>query len=213
MKKALLLITVFCFTAFPVINAQMTKGKILVGVSSTLNLSGYAWGSDFMNLNLSSTKYKSSSGDVTDPDKTNSFTILPKVGYLVIDNLAVGLDLIFSSYSTKYSDGDKDSESIFCAGPFVRYYYPLAQFSPYAELNGAIGTETDKYNYRGIDGDDKWSLKMFGAGIGAAMPLGDRVTFDVMAGYNYLTYKQEGEDETEIIGSLALKMGFIVFFR
>jgi outer membrane protein len=213
MKKALLIITVFYFSASVAINAQMNQGRILVGVSSSLNLSGYTWGSDFMNLNFSSTKYKSSSGSVSDPDKTTSFTILPKVGYIVIDNVAAGLDFIFSSFSIKYSGGDTESESIFCAGPFVRYYYPLTSFLPYAELNGAIGIETDKYDYGSISGDDKWNLIMFGGGVGAAVPLGERVTFDVLAGYNRLIYKQKGEDDKEITGSVALKMGFLVFFK
>jgi len=164
-----------------------------------------------MNLNFFSTKYKN--GTVSDPDKTTSFTIIPRVGYLLFHNFATGLDFIYSSWSTKYSNEDEDSESIFCVGPFIRYYYTLPKFSPYAEINGAIGTETDKYDYANLEGDDKWSLKMFGIGIGAAMPLGERVTFDALAGYNSISYKQKGEEEIEIIGSIGLKMGFTVFLR
>ncbi|HEY9006090.1 MAG TPA: porin family protein [Ohtaekwangia sp.] len=46
----------------------------------------------------------------------------PSVGYFVIDNLSVGLDLSLSSSKTDDGFGGDDKVKTFLAGPFVRYY-------------------------------------------------------------------------------------------
>ncbi len=209
MKKNLLFLIVMCFLTFPVLNAQLTKGRIMVGVSSTIHLSELgSSGTDLMGLGFVTAK------DNDDYNtKISYFNLLPKAGYFVIDNLAVGLDIIVSTMSQKdVQDDDKYTGSMLSVGPFVRYYYPLEKFYPFVELNVAFGTHKDKWTYGEGDDTEKYGLMTFGGGVGAAFPLGDRVTFDVMAGYTSMTYKDKENDYKETIGGIGLRMGFMVYF-
>ena len=225
MKKIILLITVFCFIAFQVINAQTDKGRMLNGISSTVNLSG--WGSDHLGLGFSSTKYVSSSGATSPATKTSFLNLIPKVGYFVIDNLAAGLDLTLSTYSTKNSDNSKSNGTLLCIGPFARYYIPMDKFSPFAEVNIGIGANNskNKSSTGSTLSEHKSGVFLLGLWAGMAMPLGDMVTFDAMLGYNHVTYKTKATSGTQIkslnlqsgdtkekVGTFGVKMGFVVFF-
>jgi outer membrane protein len=221
MKKILMLVTVFCFLAFQVINAQTDKGRIIVGISSTASLSGK--GSDIMGLGFSSTKYVSPSGTSSAADKSSFLNLIPKVGYFIIDNLAAGLDLTISTYATKYSDKTKSTGTLLCVGPFARYYVPLNldKFRPFAELNAGIGGTKSKYTSSSttLSSEHKSGVFLIGFWAGMAMPLGDRVTFDAMLGYNHVTYSTKATSETggsgktkEKTGTFGVKMGFVVFF-
>ena len=190
----------------------MEKGKIMVGVASTLSLG--VNGSDLMSLGFTTSKYKSSNY-TSDPYKSTCFNFMPKVGYLVIDNLAVGLNLwVSTSSETDTSDDDKYVENMFGIGPWARYYYPLEKFYPFLELN--LGVGSSKYQYNSSSDAEKYSAMIFGGGIGAAMPVGDRVTFDIMAGYSSVTSKEKDSssevDYKEVTGTIGITMGFIVYF-
>lgn len=61
--------------------------------------------------------------------KTNEFTIEPKVGYFVTENIAIGAKLGFGS--TKIGEVKSND---FTAGAFGRYYFtPASQFSVYGQ--------------------------------------------------------------------------------
>jgi hypothetical protein len=130
-----------------------------------------------------------------------------------MDNLVVGLEVMINSHMDKDSyDGDKYSRMIFGAGPFVRYYYPLEKVYPFAELETMFGSYKETYS----TDEYKEGMMMIGGGLGAALPIGDRVTFDAVAGYYHMTWNEEewGEgDETRkyITGGFGLKMGFSVY--
>ena len=54
----------------------------------------------------------------------------------------------------------------------------------------------------------------FGGGIGMAAPVSDRITFDVLVGYNSLTYKDKDDNDDNdrtVIGTFGIKLGFIIF--
>jgi hypothetical protein len=220
MKKILMLVTVFCFLAFQVINSQTNKGRIIVGISSTVNLGN--WGSDLMGLGFSGTKYVSPSGTSANAYKSSFLNLVPKVGYFIIENLAVGADLIVNTYSHKYPDNTKSSGTLLCIGPFGRYYLPMGKFSPFAEFNAGIGFNNSKQTRIPATGNSEHKSGVFLIGFwaGMAMPLGDRVTFDAMLGYNHVTYSTKVTAETggtsgkskEKTGTLGVKMGFVVFF-
>jgi outer membrane protein len=62
--------------------------------------------------------------------KTNQFTIEPKVGYFVTENIAIGAKLGFGS-SKEELDVKKNN---FTVGAFGRYYFtPASQFSVYGQ--------------------------------------------------------------------------------
>jgi len=215
MKKLFLLATIFCMLTAPFLKAQISQGNIMVGVSSVHQFSG-AWGSDFMALGFTSSKNISSTGTASEPDKEIGVVFLPKVGYLLTDNIAAGLEIITGYYNeTDGSDNDKYISTLISLGPFVRYYLLLDKFNPFVELNAGFGIEKNKYDAGSFENEYKYTLFSFGGGAGLVIPLGERVTFDVLAGYNNLTYKEKVEGETggkNKYGTFGLKMGFMVYF-
>ena len=128
------------------------------------------------------------------------------------DNLAAGLQAVVCGYTEKdleYDDTYK--ESMMGIGPFVRYYYPLDKFYPFAEAEFLFGTEKELWYVE----DEKTPFIMFGIMVGAALPLGDNVTFDAAAGYLRSSLKNtdvETEDEVRFITSgFCLRMGFTIY--
>jgi hypothetical protein len=206
MKKIYLLIPVICFLSIQSVNAQFEKGKIMAGVTSTLGIGDF--GTDLMSVGILSQKYKDDSGEGSDGQSGFGFNLLPRGGYFIMDNLAVGIDLLVGYYSEKdKDDGDKYSETTLAIGPFVRYYYPLENIYPFAEVGVGLGS----YKEKGESWDDKEGLFVIGAGIGAAKPLGENVMIDAMLGYSSQSWKQEDGDKY-IYGSIGLRVGFTLFF-
>ena len=173
-----------------------------------------------MNLGFSSIKNKSDADgfEESDPFKMTCINLLPKVGYFVVDNLALGLDVKISLSSEKYGgDNDKYSTRVFSAGPFVRYYIPTPKVLPFFEISGSFGAINYKNDYSDNtyweDTENKSSVMSFGGGIGLAAPLGEKVTFDIMAGYDSLTVKDKEDNDDNyrtVIGTLGLKIGFTI---
>jgi len=178
------------------LKAQTNQGRVLLGVSSELSIAGT--GTNLLNIGYSSINYKSDADgfEESDPDKTTGINFLPKVGYFVADNLAVGLDLNVALFSRKYgTNNDKFSETLLSAGPFVRYYVPTSTILPYFEIGGSLGTMNSKYDYsedsNWEDDEYKSSVMSIGGGIGLASSLGEHVMLDILAGYNSLTLKEK----------------------
>jgi hypothetical protein len=217
MKKITLMFALFCLVATvavaePPDPPQLKKGNILLGVASTISLDG-SWGSELMSLGFTSTKHKHGSDPAEDAYRCSVWNFLPRVGYFVIDNLAVGLETAISGYKEKSSnDYDNWSESMFAIGPWARYYYPLEKFYPFAELELLFGSHNESYN----DNDYKSSIFMVGVYLGAALPVGERVTFDGKLGYANATFSHKGEmiedvDSKYLTGGLVISMGFSVY--
>ncbi len=218
MKKITLLSVVMLTISFGFLSAQTNQGNVLIGVSSTLSLAGT--GSDLMTLGYSSVKNKSDADgyEESDPDKLFSINLLPKVGYFVIDNLALGLDVnVALSKEESGEDTYTFSRTMFSVGPFVRYYFPTGKVLPYFEITGSFGAINNKFDYSDNtyleDNTSKSSVMSIGGGVGLAAPLGERVTFDVLAGYNSLTVKDKEDNDDNVrtvIGTLGLKIGFTI---
>jgi hypothetical protein len=216
MKKVILLLTMLCIVNLTFLNAQTTKGKFLFGVSSALSLAGT--GSNMMSFGFSSTEDKSDASGFTEdkPDKTVSINFLPKVGYFIVNNLAIGLDISYAF--SKEKDGDDDYEftdNLLSAGPFVRYYVPTSKVKPFMEISGAYGGINMKYKESSYDDQtNKSSLISFGGGVGLAVTLGEKVTFDGMVGYNSMVIKDKKDNpdnNRSVIGTLGLNLGFTVY--
>ena len=200
------------------LNAQTNQGKFIVGVSSTNSF--LSSGPDILKLGYTTTKSKSDADgfEESEPDKSFSINFLPKVGYFVIDNLAIGLDLYVGLSTHKFGeDRDKISQTLLGVGPFVRYYIPTSKVLPFFELSGSFGMMNNKVDFSDNtnqeDYESKSSVTGFGGGIGLAVPLGEKVTFDVLAGYYTSTHKQKEDNEDndrDVFGTLGLKLGFIV---
>lgn len=212
MKKVYLTFTIICLISLESVQAQLEKGKIMVGVASTLNKQIY--NSELAMFGFTSNQYSSSSGEVYDPSKITTFSVIPSAGYFIIDNLATGLNLFLSYNKDKTGNYFYNVTNFqICAVPYLRYYYPLEKLYPFVELNGGLGINRLKTETSSYDNQVKWGVTMFGGGVGVALPVVERVTLDVMAFYSNVIYKRDlqGETSKEIYGSFGVKLGFMVY--
>jgi hypothetical protein len=168
-----------------------------------------------MTIGYTTLKSKSDSYDDSDPTKITSLNLMPKVGFFVIDNLALGLDINLATTTSKSGGSDdKSTLSLLSAGPFVRYYIPSGSVFPFLEVGGSLGTVTSKNDYNGSESKSKSSANTYWAGAGLAFPVGERVTIDLLAGYHSMTLKNKEDNPNNsryVIGSVGIKLGVVVF--
>jgi hypothetical protein len=207
MKKLYLLIPAICFFLILPANAQFDKGTVIGSVSSTIGLGDF--GTDLMNIGYTTRKIKSPGGDINITYKTLCLNIMPRAGYFIMDNLAVGADIIASLSSQKSQDSDyKYSETLLAIGPFARYYYPLDNIYPFAEANVSVGSWKEKWS-NGSEGDDTETMLIYAFGVGASKPIGEKVMIDALVGYSSQSWKGE-DDYKYIYGTIGVRVGIIV---
>ena len=198
------------------IRAQTNQGQFLIGELSSINLS---WNGipNTMNIGLSTFKTKSDSGneDNSNPDKEFSISLTPKVGYFLIDNLAVGLEFTVGYSHANSGNGDYISNSTRTGvGPFIRYYVPVKNILTFTEAYYSYGSMNNRWDYTGDTGEHDYQVQQYGIGIGLGIPLGDKVSFDALLGYQSYIYKAKEDNENNersIIGTYGLKLGLTVF--
>lgn len=190
MKKASFLTIGLFVMSIGFLNAQTNQGKFLLGLSS-----------DILSLGYTTYNTKSDAGGSDYANKLFSVNLSPKVGYFVIDNLAIGLDLGVGFFINDIGSGDSNTTAWISAGPSVRYYIPTSKVLPFFELGGALGSQGTNTTIK------------YGGGIGLAMPLSERVMVDVLAGYHAL-FQKDREDNADnmrtIMGTLGLNIGFVI---
>lgn len=209
MKKISILIVLIAFS-FSLSKAQIGKGRVFLGVSSTYGLAGT--GSDLTTIGFSTMKSKSDTYGTSDAVKTTTFNLIPKVGYFVIENLAVGIDVNVATSSEKEGDY-KNTQTLLSAGPFVRYYIPTEKVWPFAELGGSLGSLKNKYDSGTSDSESKSSANSIWGGAGIAVPVGNHVTFDGLVGYKSITVKdKENNDDNyrTIMGTVGIEVGITI---
>lgn len=169
MKKVLL--SAVALLAFGFANAQEEKSN-----------GGFSKGDVFVSgsFGITSDKaYDMNSGDLL---KTNGFSIAPKVGFFVTENIAIGGKLGFGSSKVEV-DGVSGENKVndLTVGAFGRYYFtPGSQFS----LFGDLGVDYMSTNYDSMD------LKRNGinAGLGLGMNYFVSSNFSLEAGLGLLNF-------------------------
>jgi len=135
MKKIVL--SVAALFAFAMTNAQETTSETV----------GFAKGDMFLSGSLGFSSDKD--GEL----KSNSFTVAPRAGYFVSDNIAIGLELGFSGSTFEEFDGfdfyDRKVNT-FGIGAFGRYYFsPEGNFSFFGQLGA--GYVSSQVKFEGFD--------------------------------------------------------------
>jgi len=204
---AVLLASLATITAQP----QLEQGNLMLGTTSTVALSG-SISSELMSLGFIKIRYRYDSDPAEDAFKLTSYNFLPKAGYFVIDNLSAGLQIVASGYKETDLEYDETyKQRTIGIGPFVRYYYPLDKFYPFAEAELLFGTVRESW----YSDDEKTPFGMVGLMVGAALPLGDNVTFDAAAGYLRSSMKNTNPETDEkvlfITSGFSLRMGFTIY--
>ena len=138
-----------------------------------------------------------SSSKTGDLDPTTNLNFSPSIGYFVIDNLAIGAQIVVNSEKT----GDV-STSTTAFGPSVRYYFTSLGNNAklFGGLNIAFGSSKQD--------DVSVSATAFGVEAGAAFFLNQSIALEAGLGYNSLKVK-DYDDPTNTIG---LRVGFQIHF-
>lgn len=174
-------------------SAQFNQGRMLVG-------------GDF---SFSSQTEKSKSGGTTVTfGKTTSIELGPKVGYFLIDNLAVGAALDVSLTKFKPEDADNDSENTFTTfgiAPFVRYYLSQGIFF---QGQFGVGSGKNKSTLGSVSNESKFGVTNLNVGAGYAYFLNDNVAIEPMIGYGSTTlnYKDSNPEFKDLRSGLFLQV-------
>ncbi len=195
MKKNIVILSI-CLFALAQVNAQIEQGTILVG--------GYL---GFNTSSSTSTTIVGGTTTTVDNPTYSSFNLGPWIGYLVTEDLAVGLGLNYGQSKTETVDAidpqinDTYTTSMFTITPSARYYYAHGDLVHlYGQLNIPIGfgKVSDKYTDGNTDTEVLTDVSTFGVGIspGATIKLTDACGLDFSYGFlGFSSYKESGDRE------------------
>jgi outer membrane protein len=190
-----LLLTTFLLLSAMLVDAQISRGTMMIGGSVEFN----------------SEKYKTEENGQTDTNVTStSFTLSPEFGYFVVDNLALGAGIgLYNTVSKNNAADSKNVNTGIAVTPFVRYYLGNVFF------HGQAGFGSGKNNYErpGFESEGKSSFTNWNLGAGYAIFLNDNVAIEPTLGYQSSAVKYDGSDEKSITGGLYLRVGIQVYLR
>jgi hypothetical protein len=121
----------------------------------------------------------------------------PTAGIFVINNLAVGANLLID-----YSKTGNTKVTNFGMGPFARYYFTEANVRPM--FHGSITYLGNKVKVPGNSSSNTGVNFFIGGGM--AIFLGDQASLDILAGYDFTKYK-----DFHGSGGFSLTIGFQVY--
>jgi len=213
-NRTLTIVIALFLTNAGFLSAQTNQGKFLLAEMSNIDFIGAGTRST-MNFGWITYKAKSDAGEEDNPVKAFSLSLIPRVGYFVVNNLAVGLDISIDYSRSKRMNSDIITKyTQLTTGPFLRYYVPTKKFLPFAEANYSIGSSGYKWTSDNADNEHKYQVQQYGFGVGMGFPLGEKVSFDTLVGYqsHILKSKEDNEDNSrDIIGTIGLKLGLTIF--
>ncbi|PXY44217.1 outer membrane beta-barrel protein [Flavobacterium hydrophilum] len=180
MKKIVL--SMVAVLAFGFANAQESTGS-----------KGFSKGDVFISGSVGIASEK------TGDEKTSGFTIEPKVGFFVTENIAIGGKLGFGSLKAENGGGDTEDLATLTVGAFGRYYFtPASDFSLFGELGVDYSSIDDKL--------DDFKANEIGANLGLGLSYFVSSNFAIeatWAGLGYTT-NDNGGDGAEKTNSFGL---------
>ncbi|MEQ8364468.1 MAG: outer membrane beta-barrel protein [Cyclobacteriaceae bacterium] len=195
MKKLILVIlgALGASTSF----AQFSQGSFVIGGNSNLSSS------------FSTSKSKTGSTTTTN-GKFSSFSIEPRAGYFVIDNLAVGTGLYIGT-STSKADGsaDKFTTTSLALTPLVRYYFD----NIYVQGSFRLGTDKTKNTVNGTTTESTVNLGGWSLMGGYAYFISDAISFEPQVGYSHNTRKFKGSDTKAINSGIVIGIGLYAYLN
>ncbi len=187
MKGLFFTFSIFLFSVF-YCSGQTNQGNFILGG---------AFDGEFGNNKSSHTV-----GNIT-TTYTNNYTHIafnPKLGYFVVNNLAIGINLGIGSDKT---DGNLNSSNL-SVGPFIRFYSPIKLFG-----EAYLGYRSQKY-YNNVpytaNGAD------FSVGGGFAWFIGKKVALEPTLKYaGYYIKNAADTDYKYYHGGMVVGLGFLVY--
>jgi len=199
MRKSLLILAMML--CVNLIYAQTEKGTLYVSGSTMLNLSFNSW--------------EVENGEKIERDITN-ISFIPSIGVFIVDDLVVGLDLIYAHTKDDWKNEVELKETTFAIMPMAKYYIPMDNgIRPF--VHAGIGWKKWKIDGDG-DGDEGEDIDadgiLFGGGVGIAYFVKDNISLDLGVNYIYskITDKVDGVDADLKEGIFNIRLGISVFF-
>ncbi|CAL2095029.1 OMP_b-brl domain-containing protein [Tenacibaculum sp. 190524A05c] len=164
--------------------AQTEKGKFLIGLNTPLSFSS------------SSTRIIDNSGNSTDNNSSTSFTFSPQVGYSIIDNLFVGLDLSLSFGNVDSNSVETNSNS-YVFSPFVKYYYPIKNdFNFFGQFKYGLGRLSSRSEGIGLldpmspnpNVTTKTNMEQLLVGLGVGYFVHEKLNIELSLNYQNIFY-------------------------
>ena len=192
MKK---IVTVFAFAlicsgAF----AQFNQGRSIIGGNLGFN---------------SQTVKLDANNSTTTQGKITNIAITPQFGYFIIDNLAVGAGVDWTSRTDK-ADGsdDKTTTSKFTFNPFVRYYLdPGVFFQGRVGFGGGV----DKEKNGSTTTTTKHGVFLWDIGVGYAWFLNDHVSIEPLVKYGMTVENYKDNDVKVKYGIISVNIGITAY--
>jgi hypothetical protein len=170
MKKNLLLLICTLFLNIKVLQAQTQQRNVLISSA----------GANLASLGINTSTLKSA-----------SINLKPRIGYFVVDNLALGIDTNF--FLSIYRGNASTSVYL---GPFVRLYFPKEKVYPFIEASGLYGTD---------------KAIVLGGGAGLGYPLGEKVSVDLTARFNSYTDLENSYNSQSTTTLIMIGLGFSIY--
>jgi outer membrane protein len=199
MKKLLLLLIIVVSTG--TIFAQTKQGNFVLS------------GRTGLQFTASNTKYVYDGKTIDGSEsKLSAFSIIPSVGYFVIDNLAVGLvgDI---EINTDKSDDPKYVSSTTAILVNGSYYFPLeGKLRPFAFIGAGLASQVEKEVPAG-EYDTKYSGICFHFGGGLSYFIKENISLDLGLSYLMANLKDADDNKGKVkYGRFNTNIGVSVYF-
>lgn len=198
MKKVFLLATALVFTS--VILAQIEQGKFV--------LSG-ATGLQFVSSNMEFEYDGQSQGDFDQ----SSFSLMPLIGYFVMDNFAVGLSVNYSS-TTQKDLGEKIISKSTLIFPTAIYYFPVeGDVKPLIEVGAGHMSYSEKYVSNSSPSEkEEFSGLAYYFGGGFSYFMNDHVSLNFGLARTIANLKNNSDSDLVLKqGQFVANIGFSIF--
>ena len=209
-KTFIILSIFFCsFTIFSQTNEE--------GLSSPTGKGMFILGGNFsFGFSTSTSEFKGDSESIQNSEiKSISLGLGPRVGYFVIDNLAIGGRVGFSTSKTEIDVTNSETTGTsFSFSPFVRYYFAEGTIKPFLEGTIGVGFSNSNTENDFEDSESKNSLFNYGLDGGIAFFFKKSISLDVGVGYSYNSNKpRNSENDRKFVNSsFFFTTGINVFF-
>lgn len=185
--------------------APTTKGNFILGGSSRFGFS------------IATSQLKSDSGDIQNGETRNtSFGLRPRVGYFIINDLAIGGEVAFSTSKAKNDDLNFEATGTsFSFAPFVRYYFTEGIIKPFLQGSVGIGFSNSKTEGDFGENESKNSIFNYGFDGGVTFFLNKSISIDTGIGYAYSSSKarDNNDDNVRFVNSgFFFSTGINIFF-
>ena len=184
MKKAFTLVLAFMISSL--IYSQTYKGYWLAGGSVSFTKT---------KLEPAGTEY-------------STFTMNPRVGYFLIDHLAVGLNIHTSNFTSKSRTAGTAKSTEVAAGPFARYYFLNSgdRFNVFVDGSVVLGTGKLSGTNTSTEKVDLFIYRFAGGPVFYFTP---NVALELNTGYQSIRYSSTS-NETSWNNNLFFGIGFQV---